>query len=82
MTLRQSVREFLSLASRFPWFVAAYTLGFLKLIVTSVDILSLLIFAVLIGFITTALIGAAAFFGGYVITRSLDSLAEALYRNG
>lgn len=82
MTLSQSIRQFLSLAREFPFFFAAYVLGFLKLIVTSVDIFSLLIFAILIGFITTALIGAAAFFGGYVITRSLDSLAEALYHNG
>ena len=78
-TLRQLFREFLGDLRGFPWFFAFYVLGFLRLFVTSVDVLSLLIFAVFVGFATSAVVGAAVFFGGYVLTRSIDSVAGGLY---
>lgn len=78
-TLRQQFRELLAQVRSFPFFFASYVIGFLRLFVTSVDVLSMLIFAILIGIITSAIIGGAVFFGAYVLTRALDSIAGGLF---
>lgn len=79
-TLKQQLVDFLYDLRFFPGFLFSYVLGFFRLFLTSVDLLSLLIFAILIGIATTFVIGAATFFGGYVLTRSIDSLANSVFQ--
>ena len=69
-----------------PRFLFTYALGLLALPIRQIDFTSLLVCAILVGVATSAVIGGAVYFGGYVLMRQFDSLAGGLhhigYRNG
>jgi hypothetical protein len=61
-----------------PAYLAAYTIGFVPLVLTDITATSLLIGSILVGLELGAVWGAAAFFLGYVLLRFTHSLSTAI----
>lgn len=58
-----------------------YAWGLVGAVVDDYALVTLLIFAVLLGFLTTALIAAAAFFGLYFLLRLVANIADVIDRH-
>lgn len=70
--------ELLEALKEFPGYLLGYLGGFVVFILTDPSITSLFLASVLTGlFATSVLLGAAIFFGGYVLLKSIGGLGDA-----
>lgn len=74
-SLGQSLVRVLSNA---PAHFVTYVVGLVVAILDDYTLMTLTIFAVLLGFLTSVLVAVAAFFGAYFVMRLVSNIAEAI----
>lgn len=68
----------LRVLERFPRHFIEYLWGLLGAVLDDYALMTLAIFAVLLGFVTSVFIAGAAFFGGYFLVRLTNTIAEGI----